>query len=82
MKRFTFVLVVIALFIYALAFAQIKPCAGLKGEIDAKMQAKSVVHYTLGIVPVDEVKDQKVVGSCDGRKKKITYKKEEAKSGN
>jgi len=82
MKRFIFVLIVITLFIYTSAFAQIKPCDELKGEIDAKLQAKSVVNYTLEIVPADEVKDQKVVGSCDGGKKKIIYTKEKAKSGN
>ena len=82
MKRFIFALVVITLFIYTLAFAQIKPCDELKGEIDAKLQAKSVANYTLEIVPTDEVKDQKVVGSCDGGKKKITYTKEKDKSGN
>ena len=82
MKRFIFALVVITLFIYTLAFAQIKPCDELKGEIDAKLQAKSVANYTLEIVPADEVKDQKVVGSCDGEKKKITYTKEKDKSGN
>ena len=82
MKHFIFVLVVIILLIYTLAFAQIKPCDELKGEIDAKLQAKSVVNYTLEIVSANEVKDQKVVGSCDGGKKKITYTKEKDKSGN
>ncbi|HVO67740.1 MAG TPA: DUF1161 domain-containing protein, partial [Syntrophales bacterium] len=63
-------------------FAQIKPCNELKDEIDAKLEAKGVVNYTLEIVPADEVKDQKVVGSCDGGKQKITYKKEKAKIEN
>ena len=79
MKRFIFVLVVIALFICSLAYAQMKPCDELKDEIDAKLQAKGVVNYTLEIVPADEVKDQKVVGSCDGGKNKITYSKEKIK---
>ena len=82
MKRFTFVLVVISLFICASAFAQIKPCDELKGEIDTKLQAKGVVNYTLEIVPADQVKDQKVVGSCDGGKNKIIYTKEKNKSEN
>jgi len=82
MKRFTFVLVIIALFICTSAFAQIKPCNELKGEIDANLQAKGVINYTLEIVPADQVKEQKVVGSCDGGKKKITYTKEKAKNGN
>ena len=82
MKRFIFVLVIIALFICASALAQIKPCDELKDEIDAKLQVKGVMNYTLEIVPADQVKEQKVVGSCDGGKKKITYTKEKAKSGN
>ncbi len=82
MKGFTSVLAIIALFICAPAFAQIKPCDELKGEIDAKLQAKGVVNYSLEIVPADQVKDQKVVGSCDGGKNKITYTKEKTKSDN
>lgn len=51
----------------------IKSCEELKGEIDAKLKAKGVKGYTLEIVPADQVKDQKVIGSCEGGKKKITY---------
>ena len=55
---------------------QRKPCEELKSEIEAKLQAKGVESYTLGIVPNEEVKDDdKVVGSCDGGTKKITYKR-------
>ncbi|HXZ95752.1 MAG TPA: DUF1161 domain-containing protein [Burkholderiales bacterium] len=52
-----------------------KPCEELKAEIDAKLQAKGVPAYTLDIVPNEDVGDQKVVGSCDGGTKKITYKR-------
>ncbi len=52
-----------------------KDCEELKAEIAAKMDAKGVVNYTLEIVPTESVKDEKVVGSCDGGKKKITYKR-------
>lgn len=52
-----------------------KSCEELKAEIAAKMDAKGVVNYTLEIVPTESVKDEKVVGSCDGGKKKITYKR-------
>ena len=45
----------------------------LKAEIDAKLQAKGVKVYTLEIVPNENVKDEKVVGSCDGGSKKLTY---------
>ena len=52
-----------------------KPCEELKAEIDAKIKANGVPKYTLDIVPSAEVKDSKVVGSCDGGTHKIVYKK-------
>ena len=52
-----------------------KPCEELKSEIEAKLQAKGVESYTLGIVPNEDVKDENVVGSCDGGTKKITYQR-------
>jgi hypothetical protein len=52
-----------------------KPCEELKAEIDAKIRANGVESYTLGIVPNEDVKDEKVVGSCDGGTKKITYQR-------
>jgi hypothetical protein len=58
------------------AFAATKPCEELKSEIEAKLQANGVKGYTLEIVPADQVKDEKVVGSCDGGSKKITYKRQ------
>jgi Protein of unknown function (DUF1161) len=56
-------------------FAQVKPCDELKSEIVAKLQAKGVTdpESRLAIVSTEEVKDQKVIGSCEGGKKKITY---------
>ncbi len=56
------------------AFAA-KPCDELKSEIAAKLDAKGVKNYELNIVANDAVGDQKVVGSCDGGTKKITYKR-------
>jgi hypothetical protein len=58
------------------AFAM-KACDELKSEIDAKLKAKGVKSYSLEIVPNEQVKDQKVVGTCDGGKKKIVYKRGE-----
>ncbi len=72
MKHVIFFLVFTA-FICTSAFAEIKPCKELKSEIEAKLNKKGVKGYTLEIVPADQVKDQKVVGSCDGGKKKIVY---------
>jgi hypothetical protein len=57
------------------ALAQRKSCEELKAEIEAKLQAKGVTAYTLQIVANEDVKDEKVVGSCDGGTKKITYKR-------
>jgi hypothetical protein len=56
-------------------FAQVKPCDELKSEISAKLAAKGVKDpdSRLTVVAVEDVKDQKVVGSCEGGKKKITY---------
>jgi hypothetical protein len=50
-----------------------KPCDELKAEIDAKLQAKGAKGYTLEVVAADAVKDQKVIGSCEGGTKKIVY---------
>lgn len=57
------------------AFAA-KNCEELKTEIAAKLDAKGVKGYTLEIVATEEVKDQKVIGSCEAGTKKITYKKD------
>lgn len=56
------------------AFAA-KPCDELKSEIDAKLQAKGVKGYTLDVIATEKVKDEKVIGSCDGGTKKIVYKR-------
>jgi hypothetical protein len=39
----------------------------------AKLKAKGVTGYTLEIKAASEVKDEKVVGSCEGGTKKIVY---------
>ena len=56
------------------AFAA-KACDALKTEIAAKLDAKKVTGYTLDIVEADKAGDAKVVGSCEGGAKKITYTK-------
>ena len=69
---------IVALFALSLivspAFAG-KNCEELKSEIAAKLDAKGVTGYTLDIVATEDVKDEKVIGSCEGGTKKITYKK-------
>jgi hypothetical protein len=52
-----------------------KSCDELKSEIEAKLTAKGVNNFTLTIVPNESVKDEKVVGSCEGGTKKIIYKR-------
>lgn len=61
-------------FVVSPAFAA-KNCEELKSEIAAKIDAKGVTGYTLEIIPTEEVKDQKVIGSCEAGTKKIIYKK-------
>jgi hypothetical protein len=79
MKRILSMMMGASLFIAVSAFAEIKPCEDLKNEIDAKLKEKGVTNYTLEIVPADQVKDQRVIGSCDGGKNKITYTKDKEK---
>ena len=56
-------------------FAAGKACEELKSEIAAKLDAKNVTGYTLDIVDADKAGDAKVVGTCEGGAKKITYTK-------
>ena len=69
------VLTLALLFTAAPAAAAVKSCEELKNEIEAKIKAKNVQTYALEVVAEADVKDQKVVGSCEGGKKKIVYKK-------
>jgi hypothetical protein len=73
MKRVIISLAAAIVFVGSVAFAEIKPCEELKAEIDAKLKEKGVKGYTLEIIPADQVKDQKIIGSCDGGTKKISY---------
>jgi hypothetical protein len=61
------------------AFAEIKSCEELKAEIEAKLKAKGVEGYTLEIIRTDQVKDQKIIGSCEGGTKKISYSRDKGK---
>ena len=70
MKRIIIFLVSVIVLFSTSAFAEIKSCEELKAEIDAKLKAKGVKGYTLDILPADQVKDQKIVGSCEGGTKK------------
>ena len=52
-----------------------KPCEELKAEIAARLEAAGVKNYVLEIVGNDKVGNAKVVGSCAGGSRKITYAK-------
>ncbi len=79
MKRIIIFLVLVAVFSCTYAFAEVKSCEELKAEIEAKLKAKGVEGYTLEILPADQVKDQKIIGSCEGGTKKISYSRNKAK---
>ena len=59
----------------ASTFAASKPCEELKSQIAAKLDAKNITGYTLDIVAADKTGDAKVVGTCEGGARKITYTK-------
>jgi predicted lipoprotein with Yx(FWY)xxD motif len=72
----TSALIAVALALAATStFAAGKPCEELKTEIAAKLDAKNVKGYTLDIVDADKAGDAKVVGTCEGGARKITYAK-------
>ena|SRR5215831_13981654 len=50
-----------------------KSCDDLKAEITKKLDAKGVMAYTLDVVDKGKEADAKVVGSCDGGTKSLTY---------
>jgi hypothetical protein len=77
MKRKILLLVVVLLVsaLPAVADEAKKSCEELKNEIAAKLDATGVKGYTLEIVKAAEVKDAKVVGSCEGGAMKITYER-------
>jgi hypothetical protein len=67
---------VVALSLVSFASQAAKSCDELKSEIAAKLDAKGVKSYSLEAIGNEEVKDQKVVGSCDGGTKKIVYSRD------
>ncbi|MGH8505054.1 MAG: DUF1161 domain-containing protein [Stenotrophobium sp.] len=55
------------------------PCDQVKAQIAKKIESHGVKSYTLEAVAVADVKDQKVVGVCEGGAKKIVYQRGAAK---
>ncbi|WP_213878123.1 DUF1161 domain-containing protein [Pseudomonas sp. dw_358] len=71
-----FVVAVLCCAAASAVWAAPKSCEELKGEIEAKIQARAVTSYTLEIVKNDDVHDPNmVVGSCDYGRQKIIYQK-------
>jgi hypothetical protein len=64
-----------ALFSLSAASAFATSCDEVKSQVDAKIKGHGVKTYTLDVVAADDVKAQKVVGSCEGGKKKVVYKR-------
>lgn len=56
------------------AFAK-KDCNELKTAIEEKVKAKGVKAFMLEIVDKGAAKDGRIVGTCDGGKKEIVYKR-------
>jgi hypothetical protein len=74
MTKLTFSLLASAtLLLTTAAHAAPKACDELKSEIAAKLDAKGVKGYEITAVENDKVGDAKVIGSCDGGTKKLTY---------
>ncbi len=48
-------------------------CESISAQIDAKIRAAGVQHYTLTTIDADAKANGKVVGSCDLGTKKIVY---------
>lgn len=66
-----------ALLLTQAAQAAPKPCDELKAEIATKLDEKGVKGYEITAVENDKVAEKgdgaKVIGSCDGGTKKLTY---------
>jgi len=56
------------------AFARMN-CEELKAELAARLDAHGVKDYTLEIVDNADIKDRKVIGTCQAGTKKIVYSK-------
>jgi hypothetical protein len=59
----------------ASSFATMMSCEDLKTKIETKLAGKGVKNYTLEVVEKNTATTDRVVGSCEGDKKKIIYHK-------
>ena len=76
MKNLALMAVLAALSFAATPAEARKSCDEVKASIEAKLKEKGVAKYTLEVVDKGaDVKEGKVVGTCDGDTKKIVYKR-------
>ncbi len=73
MKKLWLTSVMGALSIWSTSTFAAQNCDELKAQIEAKIKAVGVPVYKLTVVGADETAAGKVVGTCDGGKKKIVY---------
>lgn len=55
--------------------AEVVSCDAIKEKIVAKLDGKGVKNYTLKVVGKDEESGLRIVGQCEGGKKKILYQR-------
>ena len=59
----------------ALAQADDDDCKAVAKQIEARMVALGEKHFYLDVVTPDKVKSARVVGNCEGGKKRIVYRR-------
>lgn len=59
----------------ASGWAAVTSCETIKDKVAAKLDGKGVSSYTLRVVSKDTETKLRVVGTCDGGRKKITYRR-------
>ena len=74
-------ILVLAVIVPCIASAQTppgrKPCDELKGEIASRIERNGVSAYTLEILEASAIVDAKIVGSCNGGRQRIAYRRGE-----
>lgn len=55
--------------------AEVASCDAIKEKISTKLEGKGISSYTLTVVGKDHESKLRVVGQCEGGKKKILYQR-------
>jgi outer membrane lipoprotein-sorting protein len=61
------------------SWAAVASCESIEEKINTKLAGKKVTGYELEVISKDTATTKRVVGVCEGGKKKIIYKKTKAK---